>query len=150
MALNWLFPYPILPPSLRGPKGHSSPLVCTLVGKSDLTTWGAYANSGPHNTCLPRPEAPRHVSSDRSRARNGARGRDTPISILVTSTLHPTHAPPSHAQENNPRNSHSLATTPWFTITGTHMFITSGTSTVMTQHHLHHVDGSTPTAPHCL
>jgi hypothetical protein len=35
-------------------------------------------------------------------------------------------------------------------ITGTHMFITSGTSTVMIQHHLHHVDGSTPTAPHCL
>ena len=36
------------------------------------------------------------------------------------------------------------------TITGTHMFITSGTSTVMIQHHLHHVDGSTTTAPHCL
>jgi hypothetical protein len=30
------------------------------------------------------------------------------------------------------------------------MFITSGTSTVMIQHHLHHVDGSTTTAPHCL
>jgi hypothetical protein len=75
------------------------------------------------------------------RAPNGARGRDTPTSILVTSTLHPTHAPPSHAQENNPRNSHSLAPTPWFTITGTHMFITSGTSTVVIQHHLHHVDG---------
>jgi hypothetical protein len=45
---------------------------------------------------------------------------------------------------------YSLATTPWFTITGTHMFITSGTSTVMIQHHLHHVDGSTTTAPHCL
>jgi hypothetical protein len=54
---------------------------------------------------------------------------------------HPTHAPPSHAQENNPCNSHSLATTPWFTITGTQMFITSGTSTVMIQHHLHHVMG---------
>jgi hypothetical protein len=65
----------------------------------------------------------------------------------MTSTLHPTHTPPSHAQENNPRNSHTLATTPWFTITGAHMFITSGTSTVKTQHH---VDGSTPTAPHCL
>jgi hypothetical protein len=72
------------------------------------------------------------------------------LSPPVTSTLHPTHAPPSHAQENNPCNSHSLATTPWFAITGTHMFITSGTSTVMTQHHLHHVDGSTLTAPHCL
>jgi hypothetical protein len=39
---------------------------------------------------------------------------------------------------------------PWFTIAGTHMFITSGTRTVMIQHHLHHVDGSTTTAPHCL
>ena len=49
-----------------------------------------------------------------------------------------------------PQQPHSLATTPWFTITGTHMFITSGTRTVMIQHHLHHVDGSTTTAPHCL
>jgi hypothetical protein len=63
----------------------------------------------------------------------------TPSSVPRTSTR-----PAPHAQENNPRNSHSLATTPWFTITGTHMFITSGTSTVMIQHHLHHVDGSTP------
>jgi hypothetical protein len=82
--------------------------------------------------------------------------RPTDIHIQMSLTrnrvtpLKTAHAPPSHAQENNPRNSHSLATTPWFTITGTHMFITSGTSTVMTQHHLHHVDGSTPTAPHCL
>jgi hypothetical protein len=85
-----------------------------------------------------------------NRATNSSCGRDTPISILVESTLHPTHAQHSHAQENNPCNSHSLATAPWFTIRGTHMFITSGASKVMTQHHLHHVDGSTPTAPHCL
>jgi hypothetical protein len=45
---------------------------------------------------------------------------------------------------------HAPTGTPWFTITGTHVFITSGTSTLMSQHHLHHVDGSTPTAPHCL
>jgi hypothetical protein len=30
------------------------------------------------------------------------------------------------------------------------VFITSGTSTLMSQHQLHHVDESTPTAPHCL
>jgi hypothetical protein len=40
--------------------------------------------------------------------------------------------------------------TPWFTITGTHTFTTSGTRTLMSQHQLHHVDESTPTAPLCL
>jgi hypothetical protein len=39
----------------------------------------------------------------------------------------------------------------WFTVTGPHTFITTtGTGTLMSQHHLHHVDESTPTAPHCL
>jgi hypothetical protein len=31
-----------------------------------------------------------------------------------------------------------------------HTFTTSGTGTLMSQHQLHHVDESTPTAPHCL
>jgi hypothetical protein len=33
------------------------------------TTTRKYVNPGPHNTCLPRPEAPRHVSGGRSRDR---------------------------------------------------------------------------------
>jgi hypothetical protein len=37
-----------------------------------------------------------------------------------------------------------------FTITGTHTFTTSGTRTLMIRPQLHHVDESTPTAPHCL
>jgi hypothetical protein len=46
---------------------------------------------------------------------------------------------------------HAPTDTPWFTITGTHTFTNnSGTRTLMSQHHLHHVDESTPTAPHCL
>jgi hypothetical protein len=45
---------------------------------------------------------------------------------------------------------HAPTGTLWFTITGSHTFITSGTGTVMSQHQLHHVDESTPTAPHCL
>jgi hypothetical protein len=75
------------------------PLVCALVGKSDLTAWGAHANSGPHNTCLPRPEAPRHVSSGRcmypatyadtciTRAQRRARTRHT---HLDPGDVHPT------------------------------------------------------------
>jgi hypothetical protein len=38
----------------------------------------------------------------------------------------------------------------WFTITGSHTFTTTGTGTLKSQHQLHHVDESTPTAPHCL
>jgi hypothetical protein len=129
VALNWLFPHPLI-----AQQPHE--VLTTTPGLI------IHAYLDPRHPGM-------YPAADRATARY-ARGRDTPTSILVTATLHPTHAPPSHAQENNPRNSHSLATTPWFTITGTHMLITSGTSTVMTQHHLHHVDGSTPTAPHCL
>jgi hypothetical protein len=39
---------------------------------------------------------------------------------------------------------------PTSTITGSHTFTTSGTGTLMSQHQLHHVDESTPTALHCL
>jgi hypothetical protein len=96
----------------------------------------------------------------------------------------PTHGPfnitnsfshPRFAFHTTHARTHAPTDTPWFTITGTHTFTTSGTRTLMSyervdqvdshgrwkgpclqtnpqcdpvsQHHLHHVDESTPFAP---
>ena len=66
-----------------------------------------------------------------------------PISLSYTT-------PPVSPHARTHARTHAPTGTPWFTTTGTHAFTTSGTSTLMTQHHLHHVDESTPTAPHSL
>jgi hypothetical protein len=92
-----------------------------------------------------------------------------PISLSYTTP------PPKLLYARTHARTHAPTGTPWFTITGTHMFITSGTRTLMShervdqvdshgrwkgpcfqtnpqcdpvsQHQLHHVDESTPFAP---
>ena len=140
-------------------------MVCALVGKSDLTAWGAYANSGPHNTCLPRPEAPRHVSSGRcmypatyadtciTRAQRRVRTRHT---HLDPGDVHPTPIAQTtgmilgqHILETcvycpgsccSHARTHAPTGTPWFTNTGTHTLTTSGTRTLMSQERVDQVD----------
>jgi hypothetical protein len=57
----------------------------------------------------------------------------------------------AHTHAHMHARAHAHTDALWFTITGSHTFITTtGTGTLMSQHQLHHVDESTPTAPHCL
>jgi hypothetical protein len=72
------------------------------------------------------------------------------VLLTVSATLSPPFSRFPLSYTRTHARTHAPTGTPWFTTTSAHVFITSGTSTLMSQHHLHHVDESTPTAPHCL
>ena len=126
MALNWLFPYPRIPPeSLRvNPNCTALSLIPTVDGNTvrSFSTHGQQSAAKGSSTTVSRSDIRLIQHLDSSALGLVRRWRLIGYFLIL-------YYPFTR-----------------LTTTSAHMFITSGTSTLMSQHQLHHVDESTPTA----